>query len=325
MAYNISLTNGTQLVVVSDGSADNTFTSLTLLGKNFTGYGKFLNENFVHLLENFANNTEPDNPLVGQLWFDTGTGSMKLRDTALTWKTIGAQANVSNTAPTNPSTGDIWFDNSKKQLYVYSGTEWLLVGPQYSIDTGKSGVLAELIKDITNNTHVVVKTYVNEAVVAVWTDEVTSFTVAPDFRINGFSDPLQPQILYPGLNMAQPGTWNLDANTAIDKNAIWGNVSNAYNLGGQPPINYFRKDIAAGKQTIDNEVEINSVVTIENELRVGGDIVPLDDQLHSLGNANFRFKNLYVDRLNANIVTGNTGVNSTSDLIEGPKIGRAHV
>jgi hypothetical protein len=57
MAYNITLTSGTSLISggLADGIIDNTSTSLTLVGKNYPGYGIFLNQNMVRLMENFSN------------------------------------------------------------------------------------------------------------------------------------------------------------------------------------------------------------------------------------------------------------------------------
>ena len=62
MAYNIVKSDGTPLATISDGQTNSTATSLTLVGKNFAGYGTFLNENFVKLLEHFASSNEPANP-----------------------------------------------------------------------------------------------------------------------------------------------------------------------------------------------------------------------------------------------------------------------
>lgn len=78
MAYNISLSNGDLLAVVDDGTADVTSASVALVGKNFSGYGQYQNENFVHLTENFAGETAPPNQLVGQIWFDTNQGELKV-------------------------------------------------------------------------------------------------------------------------------------------------------------------------------------------------------------------------------------------------------
>ena len=39
MAYNITKSDGTPLATISDGQTNSTATSLTLVGKNFAGYG----------------------------------------------------------------------------------------------------------------------------------------------------------------------------------------------------------------------------------------------------------------------------------------------
>jgi hypothetical protein len=72
MAYIINKFNGIQLIVLDDGTID-TSTSLGLVGRNYVGYGETQNENFVYLLENFANDFPPARPLAGQIWFNTST------------------------------------------------------------------------------------------------------------------------------------------------------------------------------------------------------------------------------------------------------------
>ena len=66
MAYIINKTDGSILSTVADGQVDQFSTDLTLIGKNYSGFGESLNENFVKLLENFANTEEPSNPIKGQ-------------------------------------------------------------------------------------------------------------------------------------------------------------------------------------------------------------------------------------------------------------------
>ena len=76
MAYNITRTNGTLLASLPDQQVDSRSTSLVLIGKNYPSYGTSLNNNFVRLLENFANYVEPNSPMVGQLWFNTTDNKM---------------------------------------------------------------------------------------------------------------------------------------------------------------------------------------------------------------------------------------------------------
>jgi hypothetical protein len=116
MAYQINKTNGTVLVNLQDGTKDSTATSLTLVGKNYPGYGEFFNENFVQLLENFANGAEPLNKLIGQCWYDTSTGQLKFYNGTL-FKATGA-VTVAATAPTSNARGDFWYKSSTDQLYV---------------------------------------------------------------------------------------------------------------------------------------------------------------------------------------------------------------
>ena len=45
--------------------------SLTFIGPSAPSFGPSVNQDFLYLLENFANNTMPENPIKGQLWYDT--------------------------------------------------------------------------------------------------------------------------------------------------------------------------------------------------------------------------------------------------------------
>ncbi len=87
MPYTITLTNGTFLTTIADATVDNT-TSLTLIGRNFAGYGGYIAEDLVHMLENAANTTPPSAPLKGQLWFNANTLAMQVWN-GTTWVNVG--------------------------------------------------------------------------------------------------------------------------------------------------------------------------------------------------------------------------------------------
>lgn len=70
--------NGEILVSVPPGTANTTRTSLILFGKNFANYGTAVNQDLVHLMENFADQVPPSSPLEGQLWFDTISSELKI-------------------------------------------------------------------------------------------------------------------------------------------------------------------------------------------------------------------------------------------------------
>lgn len=81
--------------------------TLTFVGKQFIGYGDFINENFLHLLENFASTSAPPNPTPGQLWYDTTGDVMKVWN-GTTFDVVGSVSPDSPaftgtpTAPTPP-------------------------------------------------------------------------------------------------------------------------------------------------------------------------------------------------------------------------------
>ena len=91
MPYTVDYSQSSKTaIIVNDGTID-TSTSLGLIGKNYTRFGETLNENLLHLLENFANTSAPSNPSEGQLWYDTSNSLLKLYDNGI-WTTISTSA-----------------------------------------------------------------------------------------------------------------------------------------------------------------------------------------------------------------------------------------
>lgn len=80
----VNKTNQSQLASIPAGQYNNSVSSLILFGKNFANYGEALNENMVHMMEHFANNVPPVNPLSGQLWYDTISKQLKIYDNGWT-------------------------------------------------------------------------------------------------------------------------------------------------------------------------------------------------------------------------------------------------
>jgi hypothetical protein len=164
MAYTINLTDGTVFATISDGTI-NTSSSMTLVGKNYAGYGEFLDENFIHLLENGANTTAPGTPLTGQLWWDKTNNLLKVYNGTI-FKTISA-ATSSASAPTSNVTGDLWYDTTNQQLKVYTGVSFLVVGPGYTSAQGQSGAIPETILNNVGATRYITSLYVNNVRVAI--------------------------------------------------------------------------------------------------------------------------------------------------------------
>jgi hypothetical protein len=170
MSYTINLTDGAIFAVVADGTI-NTASSMTLVGKNYAGYGQFLDTNFIRLLENGSNTTAPGAPLEGQLWWDSGNLLMKVYN-GTTFKTISS-ATASATAPTNNVTGDLWYDTVNAQLKVWTGTTFLLVGPQFTAGTGTTGAIVATITDNIGGSHVVIQLFVENSIVGIVSKDAT--------------------------------------------------------------------------------------------------------------------------------------------------------
>lgn len=189
MAYNITLTNGSALISggLPDGTIDTANSSLTLVGKNYPGYGIFLNQNMIRLMENFSNSSAPSAPLPGQLWWDStskylnvNTASIKGTANAV-WKTITTMTYASSFT-TTPVAGEQWFDTITGQLKVWSGSSWTTIGPAASIATGNSGAIPDTITATSPAaTYVVLKFYIDNILVGIWSKEASFSTAVPGF------------------------------------------------------------------------------------------------------------------------------------------------
>jgi hypothetical protein len=184
MAYTINLTDGNVFATISDGTI-NTTSSMTLVGKNYAGYGELLDENFIQLLENFSSASSGGNPtsgklaspLTGQLWWDKTSSLLKVYNGTI-WKTISA-ATASATQPTSNVTGDLWYDTVNQQLKVWSGAAFIVVGPAFSSSEGTSGAIPETVNDSGATPHFITSLYVNNVRVAIVSKDANFTPAAP--------------------------------------------------------------------------------------------------------------------------------------------------
>lgn len=230
MSYIVNKTDGNILATVSDGQIDQLSSSLTLIGKNYSGFGEYLNENFVKLLENFSNNTRPARSIRGQLWFDTSELRLKVY-TGSEYKAVGSAA-LTSVQPVGLGSGDFWYNTSKDQLFFYDGTTPLLVSPAYSKTQLKSGFIVETVKDTVGSDQTVVLLYAGGNLLGIFSKA--------RFK------PINPIVGYPansfiniGFNSGKfPG---LEADSTYDIKFDT-TVSNSELLNGQPITSFFRTD-----------------------------------------------------------------------------------
>lgn len=193
MAYVINKFNGEQLVVLDDGTLD-TSTSLGLLGRNYTGYGEVQNENFVFLLENFANENPPGRPLQGQTWYNTTTNALSVYS-GTDWTPVGS-ATVQNNEPGGYN-GALWYKANTDQLFVFESStgSWNLIGPDAVEDFAETRIKSLTILDSNSIRHPILLSVVNGVANAIITED--EFTINVNNAIPGFS------VLKKGINLSE--------------------------------------------------------------------------------------------------------------------------
>lgn len=314
MPYTINKYNGSVIASVADGTIDNT-TDIKLIGKNYAGYGEVQNENFLFLLENFSNTTQPPRPIAGQIWYDSGTSKLKFYDGSKFRTTGGAE--VGTSAPTGLTQGDFWWDSANKQLYAWDGATYILVGPQGVAGSQTTQMRSRPVKDTLQNVHAII-----EAVV----DGDTIFIISPDAEFT--LDPIQNAItgftkIHQGVTLAYTNDDSNPGETSSN-HRFWGTSTNADRLGGTPASDFALK----GQATFTNIVQFadagytvgevpklkvfnssNTTPTIQNLFNdtivfqtysggdfltplklVGSNLIPGVDNASDIGSTTFRFK-----------------------------------
>ena len=334
MAYQVDKFNGQFFVSVEDGTID-TSSDLRFVGKNYAGYGEVQNENFLHLMENFANTTAPPKQVTGQIWFDSANKKLKFYDGSR-WKLAGG-AEVSSTEPSGLTVGDFWWDNTAKQLYAYTGTEFTLVGPESSPELGASTIVAAVVKGTVATSvgpHTILQVFADDKVIGIYSK--TAFT------LDNTQNPIEDfSVIKKGFTLAKSQT-----GISTDDYVLWGTASNAAKLGGFSADEYIR----TGDSSFPGEVAFSDpgfTVGDGNDLRVrveNGDevvienrlgnpitfkitvtestderdilviqstgVVPGNDSAYSLGTPLLRWNNVYATTFTGNL-TGNLTGNST--------------
>jgi len=233
MAYQINKTDGTILSTVADGQIDENSSDLTLIGRNYSGFGEILNENFVKLLEHFSSSASPRNPVRGQIWFDAGESKLKVYN-GVRFVPVSS-ATISNSQPTNLGIGDLWYNDVAKQLFFFDGTSPVLLAPAYSEGQSLSGLKVESVLDTLNQTRVITLLYNNGVLLGIFAKDQFDLKNA----ISGFSGRIEP-----GFNAGSLSGIKFKVT-----------VTNSEKLGGQDALTYVRRDTS---NTIDGQLRLTS-------------------------------------------------------------------
>lgn len=119
--------NVTPFAIIEEQTFNTSSTSLTFIGRRRIDYGQAQNQNFLNLLENFASGTQPANPIIGQLWYDSTQGYIKVYDGSSFVKVSNTVASTAE--PTPASNGQFWYDTNIGKLKLYHNGSWIIIGP----------------------------------------------------------------------------------------------------------------------------------------------------------------------------------------------------
>ena len=273
MAYKLNKTDGSLLVDLIDGTIDVNSTSLTLVGRNYTGYGEAFNENFIKLLENFSNSNSPLNPIQGQTWWDTSEARLKVYEGSQ-FKAVGGPF-VQKDQPTMVA-GDLWMDNVNNQLYFFDGTDLTLAGPIYKAGQGETGFRIESILDTQDRSRTLASLYLgngtNGSTERVAVISNVEFTPAVGYAITGITGNIKKGInIIDKENFIYEGT--ADAAKALVK-------ADGTKVGADNFVSATTDNVVTGSLTISNSAGLTIGPNANQVLSIlGNSFVTANQQL----------------------------------------------
>jgi hypothetical protein len=268
MAYVINRWDGVAITTIEDGTVDTTL-DIKLIGKNYAGYGEIQNENFLHMLENFAGATRPTNAIRGQIWYDTTSKKLKFYTGdqlggEKIWKTAGGVEHRP-TEPENPTEGDLWFDTTRSQLKVRaSSTSWLTIGPQ-SAGTGVTQMISRTLKGVDNQQRAVIAATIEDQVVAIMSADNFSIDITdPESQITGYTGEFSKNIKR-GITL--PYSNSVGVSTQDPPHIFWGTASNALRLDGKTAAEFITAENTVFSSIV-RFADPGFTVGTDNDLRV---------------------------------------------------------
>ena len=320
MTYTINTFDNNFLTNVEPGTVD-TNTSLSLLGKNYSGYGQIIASNFVYLLENFAKTSAPTSPLKGQLWYDKSENLLKVCSiTGDTNSFERLQVYVGTTAPASARDGDLFYDTDDKQLQIRSSSSWTNASIPGANGTELAFVKVTSTTDLTSTNDAGTKTvsvlFIRDPalptatltagnIVAVFAQETFHFlTTEPTGQgqqtlvtaVFGATDT--------DSNLANNSkvTRGMNVNTAFT-DATVNNASDSTRLGGQLPAYY-----------LDHTNFTNTAAA--PFVALNANTIPDTDNSYTVGSAAAKFANIHSTTFTG-ALTGNATTSTSTTQLNG--------
>jgi hypothetical protein len=188
MSYVINRFDGQAISTIEDGTVDQTL-DIKLIGKNYAGYGELQNENFLHMLENFASSSPPPRAIRGQLWYDVPSKKIKFYTGEApggvkVFKTAGG-VEYGTTAPLGATEGDQWFDSGLNQLKIRTASDWLVVGPQ-TAGAGTTQLVSRQVRGTDANLYSIIAATIGGTGI----EEVTYIISKAEFTLDNTTNPI---------------------------------------------------------------------------------------------------------------------------------------
>jgi len=347
MPYQITHFSGTPLATVEDGTLDQT-TDLKLVGKNYAGYGTIQNDNYVYLLENFANTSSPPKAIPGQMWYDSGNNKLKFYDKNQNWRTTGGTTTSSAASPPGGLTqGDLWYTTDTKQLYVFNSDQTTtLIGPQSVSGAGQAGLETVNVVGTDTLSHTIILGYVNQVVTFIMSSDTFTLdsTINPITGFSAISQGITLRNSTSGLTTTDYRFWGT-ATTADGLNISGVTVPAASFVKASTPtftgaghfpdvgltvgtttndLNVYI-DTGSGRiPTIQNQlgslisfkVKDTSSATVRNPLVLNSiNVNPGSDIAYDLGSSTLRWNNIWAGTIHSNDIYGTVhgSISGTAD------------
>lgn len=322
MPYVVNRYNGLVFSEVPDQTVDSSSCDISFIGKNYAGYGEIQNENLLHLLENFRGDTPPRKSIPGQLWYDELNNKIKFKSSDSQFRSLSI-TDVSATPPTgllNKDTGNIWYDTVNRQINVWDGTDFVLIGPELAVGFDETKLSSGTIRDNSNIQHEIIRIISDGTVIGTISSD--EFDIGTIDAIPGFTRIKQGITLINTLDSGVTSTGYRFWGTASNSEKFQGLTLADFVLRGPNGSTFGDSGVTLGD---DNDLKIHVIdgdkIVIENQLgntirvriksgETNNDVavfsnagmIPAVTESYDLGSSTFKWRQIHSDETYSNVV-----------------------